>query len=55
MIQENYWEEDGNTGPIPSEELFPYLNQLHSSPSHKGSIVPIEEARRVMELSGGGF
>ena len=50
--QERY-EHAGSSGPIPTDELFYYLEGLHKSPYHLGAVVPIEEAREYVKLSGG--
>ena len=50
--QERY-ERAGSSGSIPTDELFYYLEGLHKSPYHLGAVVPIEEAREYVKLSGG--
>ena len=47
------YEYAGSSGPIPTDELFYYLEGLHKSPYHLGSVVPIEEAKEYVKLSGG--
>jgi len=48
-----FYQEDGNSGDVPSEMLFEYLEGLHKSPYHLGFTVPVEDAREYVKLSGG--
>ena len=43
----------GHSGKIPSEQLFEYLEGLHQNMYHIGFVVPVEEAREYIKLSGG--
>lgn len=51
--QERYNKYGGGSGEIPIDKLFDYLEGLHTSPYHLGFVVPVEEAREYVKLSGG--
>ncbi len=49
---DNIWAEQ-NEGPMPSNELFSFLNVIHKNPQGIGQIMPVEDARELVKKSGG--
>jgi len=47
------WLQDGNSGDIPIEELYRYLERMNLSAYHAGWILPIDEAKELIKNNGG--
>lgn len=48
-----YWEEDGNSGEIPLEELFTYLLHMNGGAYSTGILLPTNDAREFVKKGGG--
>lgn len=47
------WLQDGNSGDVPIEELYRYLERMNMSAYHAGRILPIDEAKELIKNNGG--
>jgi len=50
---QQYWQEDGNSGDIPTDVLYRYLSQMNMSAYRAGWVLPVDEARELVKKSGG--
>jgi len=49
---DSIWAEE-NDGPMPSSELFGFLNVIHRNPHGIGQIMPVDDARELVKKQGG--
>jgi len=49
---DNIWAEQ-NDGPMPSSELFSFLNIVHRNYQGIGQTMPVDDARELIKKQGG--
>ena len=50
---QSFWEEEGNTGKVPTEKLYNFLTAMNGNPLRLGGTTSSEDAREYVKLSGG--